>query len=83
MRSDDLGARIGYNRFAVAVMRCPADKASIIGQRIVHNASQVTIIGNGLPVTFNLKDPLAQCYLASRGGKSVTVSAYREHGNGR
>jgi diguanylate cyclase (GGDEF)-like protein len=55
MRSDDLGARIGYNRFAVAAMRCPADKASIIGQRIVHNASQVTIIGDGLPVTFNLK----------------------------
>ena len=55
MRTDDLGARVGYDRFAVAVMRCPADKASIIGQRIVHNASAVTIIGDGLPVTFQLK----------------------------
>ncbi len=55
IRRDDLGARIGYNRFAVAVMRCPADKASIIGQRIVRNASEVTIIGDGLPVTFKLK----------------------------
>ena len=55
MLNDDLGARIGYNRFAVAAMRCTADRASIIGQRIVHNASQVTIIGDGLPVTFNLK----------------------------
>ena len=55
IHSNDLSARIGFNRFAVAVMRCPADKASIIGQRIVHNASEVTIIGDGLPVTFKLK----------------------------
>ncbi len=55
MRSADLGARIGFNRFAIATMRCPADKASLIGQRIVHNASAVTIIGDGLPVTFQLK----------------------------
>ena len=55
VHGDDLVARVGYNRFAVAAMRCPADKASIIGQRIVHNTSEVTIIGDGLPVTFTLK----------------------------
>ena len=55
VHGDDLCARVGYNRFAIAAIRCPADKASIIGQRIVHNASAVTIIGDGLPVTFQLK----------------------------
>ncbi|MFQ5944519.1 MAG: diguanylate cyclase domain-containing protein [Anaerolineales bacterium] len=54
-RGDDLGARVGYNRFAVAAMRCPADKASIIGRRIVHNASSVTVIGDGAPLTFVLQ----------------------------
>jgi diguanylate cyclase (GGDEF)-like protein len=79
MCGDDLGARVGYNRFAIAVMRCPADKASIIGQRIVHNASEVTIIGDGLPVTFTLKirwlSATSPVYTVNPAGLLHTASA--------
>ncbi len=52
---DNLCARTGYNRFAVAVMRCPADMASNTGQRIAHNASHVTVVGDGEPLMFVLR----------------------------
>lgn len=53
--SDDLWTRVGYDQFVVAAMRCPADKASIIGQRIAHNATRVTVVGDGAPLNFVLR----------------------------